>query len=158
MIQLVPMTAAEFADYMKGAVPNYAEEQVRAGSWPSDDAAERARQAFEALLPEGQMTPNQSLNMLVDDASNERVGILWYGIRDEAAGRFVALFDFEVFEAHRRRGFGAQALEALERAATAHGITRIALHVFGHNTAARALYQKAGFTEMHVTMAKNLPS
>jgi ribosomal protein S18 acetylase RimI-like enzyme len=158
MIHLVPMTAAEYADYMKRAVPNYAEEQVRAGSWPAKEADERARQAFDALLPEGKDTPNQSLNMLVDEESEERVGILWYGIRDEAAGRFVALFDFEVFEAQRRCGYGTQALEALEEAAAALGIARIALHVFGHNAPARALYRKAGFTETHVTMAKDLSS
>lgn len=158
MIKLVPMTAIEYKAYMKGAIPNYAEEQIRAKSWPSDGAVERARQAFDALLPEGLNTPDQSLNMLVDETSTERVGILWYGVRDEAAGRFVALFDFEIFEPHRRRGYGAQALEALERAAAAHGIGRIALHVFGRNSAARALYRKAGYTDTHVTMAKDLPS
>ena len=68
----------------------------------------------------------------------------------------MALFDFEIFESHRRRGYGTRALQALEHVAAEHGIGRIALHVFGHNAAARALYQKAGFKETHVTMAKEL--
>ena len=156
MIKLVPMTAAEYQDYVKGAVVNYAEEQVRAGSWPSEGATERAKQAFDVLLPEGRETADQSLNMVVDAVSSEHVGILWYGIRDEAAGKFVALFDFEIFESHRRRGYAKQALDALEQVAAEHGIGRIALHVFGHNTAARALYRKAGYEETHVTMAKEI--
>ncbi|MCK5786660.1 MAG: GNAT family N-acetyltransferase [Candidatus Sabulitectum sp.] len=38
------------------------------------------------------------------------------------------------------------------------GIREIELHVFGHNTPARALYQKIGYVEADVTMRKQILS
>ena len=36
------------------------------------------------------------------------------------------------------------------------GLAAISLHVFGHNTAARALYEKLGFVTKSVLMSKAL--
>ena len=46
---------------------------------------------------------------------------------------------FVIDEAHRRQGYGEQAMLAAEVQAKALGYDTIALHVFGHNHAARAL-------------------
>ena len=57
---------------------------------------------------------------------------------------------------YRRQGYGTEALRAVEPAVRALGIERIALHVFGHNHPARALYEKVGYEETNIHMAKNL--
>lgn len=48
----------------------------------------------------------------------------------------------------RRRGLGARVLDGLFAAGRARGVTRTWLHVLAHNTAARRLYQRAGYTEV----------
>jgi ribosomal protein S18 acetylase RimI-like enzyme len=40
--------------------------------------------------------------------------------------------------------------------ASEHGITQIALHVFGSNDVARRLYLRSGFVETDVSMVKRL--
>ena len=52
------------------------------------------------------------------------------------------------------QGYATQALEALEAHAKPNGVKKLGLHVFGHNTAARELYKKAGYLETNVSMAK----
>lgn len=47
----------------------------------------------------------------------------------------------------RRRGLGGTVLQGLLAAGRARGVTHTWLHVLAHNTAARRLYQRAGYTE-----------
>jgi N-acetylglutamate synthase len=47
----------------------------------------------------------------------------------------------------RRRGLGGAVLRGLLAAARARGVTHTWLHVLDHNTAARRLYQRAGYAE-----------
>lgn len=66
------------------------------------------------------------------------------------------MYDFLVYEPYRRCGYGWQALQALEQNVRALGLDTIGLHVFGHNHAARALYEKAGYEVTNINMAKKL--
>ncbi|HSO28244.1 MAG TPA: GNAT family N-acetyltransferase, partial [Anaerolineales bacterium] len=66
------------------------------------------------------------------------------------------IYDFVIDEAYRRRGYGRLALLALEDKAREMGIDQIALHVFGHNHAARALYESVGYQVTNLQMAKAL--
>ena len=45
---------------------------------------------------------------------------------------------------------------ALEEEARRFGLTALALHVFGHNTAARALYEGIGYQITNINMRKDL--
>jgi ribosomal protein S18 acetylase RimI-like enzyme len=47
-------------------------------------------------------------------------------------------------------------LAELENVAREKGVEKIGLHVFGHNAAARALYQKVGYIETNVNMSKKI--
>ncbi|HEY5427375.1 MAG TPA: GNAT family N-acetyltransferase [Candidatus Tumulicola sp.] len=49
---------------------------------------------------------------------------------------------------YRRRGIGQALIERSFTWARDHGVGALSLHVFPHNLAARALYQKAGFREI----------
>jgi ribosomal protein S18 acetylase RimI-like enzyme len=154
MIELVPMAANAFEDYLAYAVPHYADELVRAGNAHPGDALATAEAQFQSLLPEGLSTPGQHLYAIHDRTLGARVGYLWFGIREPDAQRYAALYDFSIAEEYRRQGYATQALHVLEEKVRALDLDEIRLHVFGHNQPARALYQKMGYLETNVTMAK----
>lgn len=157
MITLVPMTQAEYASYLDGAVADYAADQVRAGNWHPDEALSKARDSFDYYLPNGLSTAKQHLYSVVDDESDTSVGVLWFGIFDSQARPTAFVLDFVIWEPYRRRGYGTRALRALEDKVRAFGLDRIGLHVFAHNHPARALYEKLGYVETDINMLKTLP-
>ncbi len=53
MVQLLPMTQAEYDAWLIPAIKEYAEEKVRAGAWEAGEALERSRGEFLKLLPDG---------------------------------------------------------------------------------------------------------
>jgi ribosomal protein S18 acetylase RimI-like enzyme len=156
MVQLIPMDEATYERFLEWAVSDYAQEQVKAGTWKPRDARQLAEKAFESLLPEGLSSPNQYLDVLVDETRDRRIGFLWYGVRDGEGEKIVALYEIVIFEAYRRQGYGSESLRALEKRVKELGVSKILLHVFGHNEPARALYRKLGYVERNVTMAKEL--
>lgn len=155
MISLAPMTEAEFAAYLEKTIPQYAREKVQAGNWPEEGALERSRKEYEHFLPQGLHSEGHFLFLLENEAG-EKVGWLWYGWLKQAKPGLAFIFDFEIYEQFRRRGYATQALAALETHARAQGVTTLELHVFGFNTPARELYKKAGYLETNVNMAKQL--
>lgn len=66
-----------------------------------------------------------------------------FGHRD--AGLAIGML---VRASYRRRGIGQALIDRSFEWAGAHGVAALSLHVFPHNHAARALYEKAGFTEI----------
>lgn len=156
MIRLVPMTEDDYEAFISWAIPDYAAEQVKSGAWEEETALEKAEQAFKGLLSGGLAAADQSFYVIQDETTEPDVGYVWFGIREEGGRKFVALYDILIHEAHRRRGYGRQALQAMEKQARAQDASRILLHVFGHNTGARALYQQAGYVERNLTMVREL--
>ena len=156
MLQLKPMTERDFQGFFDWAMEDYAQEQIKAGAWQETNAKDLAKKVFDGLLPEGLSTPNQFLCMIQREADGENVGQLWWGIQSSGKSRIATLNDIVIFYEHRRRGYGTEALLALEMFVRQEGMDSIFLHVFGHNKAARALYQKMGYVERNVTMMKKL--
>ena len=154
MITLTPMSAPEFRDYLANAIRTYAQDKIQAGNWSQDEALERSIKEFEGYLPQGVQTPNNYLFSLINE-NGDKVGILWYATLPKRPG-LAFIYDFEIYELFRRRGYASQALSAMEKDAKALGLQQIELHVFGHNTAARALYMKVGFVETNVMMVKTI--
>jgi RimJ/RimL family protein N-acetyltransferase len=156
MVTLVPMTEAEFRAYLDVSIADYAEEHTRAGNWQPEEALRKARESFDFYLPNGLATEKQHLYTIVDDETDTRVGTLWFGIFDSLAHPMAFLLDFVIGEPYRRQGHATRALQALEDKVRSFGLDRITLHVFAHNHAARALYQKMGYVETDINMAKSL--
>jgi ribosomal protein S18 acetylase RimI-like enzyme len=150
------MTEDDFVTYMGFAVSNYANEKVASDSWPAEEAHARAAAAFSELLPQGLATEDQHLLTIVDNPAGNKAGFVWFGVTDLGKGPVAFIYDFVIFEELRRRGFGSQALRALEDKVRAMNLNIIGLHVFGHNQAARALYDSVGYTVSDVTMTKML--
>jgi RimJ/RimL family protein N-acetyltransferase len=155
-VRLVPMSEADYAEFLDWSIADYAEAQIQAETWRAEDARHLAEGAFQRLLPDGLSTPMQHLCTIVDEALGEDVGFLWYGPREEESGQYVILYQFVILEPYRRQGYGTAALQALEDRARELGMDRVVLHVFGQNEAARALYRKAGYVERNVTMVRRL--
>lgn len=156
MIKLQPMSLAEFQVYLERSVAEYADDKVKAGNWPQEGALERSRQEFNKYLPQGLDTPENFLRTLIDRETGAPVGMIWYAPLPGSTDSTWFIYDFYVNPEQRRRGYAAQALAALEDHARVQSIKAIALHVFGHNTAARALYEKMGYEITNINMVKKV--
>jgi len=156
MVRLVPMSETEFRTWREDSIERYAQENVQAGHWDPADALELSERAFHELLPDRLSSKNQYLLSIEDEGRGTKVGVIWFGVRDQGLGRSAFVYDFLVFEEFRQLGYGSQALRALEEKAKELGLDTISLQVFGHNRAAIRLYEKAGYVTTHIMMYKSL--
>lgn len=154
MLELRPMTEAEFETYLEQAVKTYADEKVEAGNWSPEEASGRSAQDFRELLPEGAASKDQYLFSLKD--SGETVGMIWFAVREQGGKRTAFIYDFSVTQALRGRDYGEAALAGLEQKVRALGLSAVSLHVFGHNRVAWSLYEKLGYEVTNVNMTKQL--
>ena len=155
-VRFVPFSEADFHAWLVQAIPAFALTNVRDGRWSLAEAIVKSQEAHAALLPQGLATPGQFFMHLHDEASGRRVGTLWWS-EGEAGGRREAyVYNIEIDEAARRRGHARAAFAELERVAREHGMQQVGLHVFGHNTGARRLYDELGFEPTSITMRKVL--
>ena len=106
-------------------------------------------------MPDGLDTPDQYLYAIYS-GQEQHVGYLWFGPLDEGGRAFAVLYDIVIFDPYRRRGYGLEALQVLEQRVKSRGLGEIRLRVFGHNQAARGLYEKLGYVATNITMAKPL--
>jgi ribosomal protein S18 acetylase RimI-like enzyme len=139
-VVLVPMTAEEYVGYEEYLNAAYAQEMFEAGAFTDLAAAVVAAEQSQAeLLPRGVDTPGHRLWSAYD--GDTLVGILWIFV-DGPKGY---IYDIEVREEQRRRGYGREVLDAGALAARDLGAEELGLNVFGPNDAARALYEHAGY-------------
>jgi ribosomal protein S18 acetylase RimI-like enzyme len=75
-------------------------------------------------------------------------------LRDSGVGRSDRIYDLIIHENLRRKGYASRTLEHVEDRAKELGAKSAKLHVFGHNHVARTLYEKMGYNETSITMAK----
>lgn len=153
MITLVPMTADDYEVYKEQSIPEYAKDMIAAGNTPEDKALAVARQSFEGGMPDGFGMAGHYVNFIQD--GEVRVGVIWYAEHPRIPNT-VFIYDILIYPDHRRKGYAKQAFALVEQHARELGKSRIGLHVFGHNTNARALYHQLGFVETNVNMAKRL--
>jgi ribosomal protein S18 acetylase RimI-like enzyme len=92
------------------------------------------------------------------DGDERRLGVLWVAVQKRAGKRVAYVYDIYVDPAHRRQGHATGALQALDSKAGDLGFSGVALHVFGHNAGAQALYEKLGFVVTDSTMFRSLES
>lgn len=151
MITLEPIQQEDFERFLEQGIREYAADHVRNGNWPAEGALERSRKEFESLLPDGIQSPHQYLWSITDDGE-KKVGVLWVQVKDGKA----FIYDFVIDEAFRGRGFGKQALAAMEEKLNAMDVESVGLHVFGDNLGAQELYKKVGFQITGIHMQKKL--
>lgn len=158
MIKLRPMTIEEFKAYLLHNIAEYAAEKVKAGNWAEEGSLELAQKEFDGYLPQGLDTPGQTLQTICDAETGEAVGTIWYGFTPDRKESLWFIYDFLVDESMRGHGYGSAALAELESLAKQEGISTIRLHVFGHNTGALRLYEKAGYVVTNIQMMRRVGS
>ena len=154
-VGLVPMTQQEFEAFLERDIVQYAEEKVRAGYWTEAEALEKSRLENAQLLPEGLATPDHHL-FTIQSAAGQAVGAVWLKADLASARPSGFIYDLEIYEPYRRRGYAQQAMLKLEDAARGLGLRQLGLHVFAHNEAAQSLYERLGYRVSSLNMLKDL--
>ena len=154
MSKLIPMTQAEFDTYFVKLIRDYASDNVRAGYWDEAEALERSRKQTEALLPDGLQTKNHYLYTLYD--GDHAVGMIWLRAELDRPVKSGFIFDVEIKEEFRGKGYGKQIMLLVEEKARELGIMKMGLHVFAYNTVARNLYESIGYETSSLNMLKSL--
>ncbi|MCI4330589.1 MAG: GNAT family N-acetyltransferase [Thermoplasmata archaeon] len=156
MIDLAPMTPAEFRRFIERSTVSYAEDHVRAGNWSAEEAAARSASEIQGLLPKGIETADHFLYSILGGPSREPVGSLWYALRRVSSRIDLYVYWIGIDDRFRRRGYASDTFQRLEVDAVRLGASRIALQVFGDNLRARALYEKLGFEPTNLLMARKV--
>jgi RimJ/RimL family protein N-acetyltransferase len=146
----------EFQAYLANAIHDYAEDKIKSGNWHPAEALQKSAAEYQALLPAGLASQNQYLFSIVAPENETTIGMIWFAVDDARPQPSAFIYDFIIFEEFRRRGYGTQALMAVEEKVGALGLDTISLHVFGHNNGARALYEKVGYEITNLNMSKKL--
>ncbi len=155
-LTLRPMTDPEYGDFRARLVSEYAAENVRAGRWLEADSLNRAEEATVSLLPDGTNTRDVLL-MVAENSDGIDIGYIWIGLKREGGASPGAwIYDIEVYEEHRGKGYGRALLSAGEEATLRAGVKTLGLNVFGSNNVARSLYESAGYAIMSQQMSKEL--
>ena len=144
----------EYAAWRAVEMDEYARDIAENGSTPPAAARVKAERDMEEILPNGLDTPRHFAFVLTH--GERSVGRLWLSEREIDGRRSLFIFDIQVDEVHRGRGFGRAAMQLAEREALVRDIHRIELNVFGGNTVARGLYRSLGYVERSVRMGKDI--
>jgi ribosomal protein S18 acetylase RimI-like enzyme len=135
----------------------FAVEQVAAGNWDPEHAEQRGRDEMSRLLPQGVATPGMLLLSAYD--ADVRVGHVWLNLEPRISETGEAwIYDIEVEQGLRGRGYGRRLLAAAESEARRAGATYLGLNVFGANRVARSLYESADYQVKALQMRKRLSS
>ncbi|NEW46158.1 GNAT family N-acetyltransferase [Nocardia cyriacigeorgica] len=121
-------------------------------------AWERSRQGTAQFLPDGRDTAGHHL-VVAENESGEVVGDAWIGPDPQdvtGTADSAWLYDINVFERFRRRGYGSAILAAAESLIAEEGRTRLGLNVVGDNAAAIALYRQNGYRVSSMYLDKQL--
>lgn len=149
------MSDEQYAAFITTSIAGYADDKVTSGQWAVDQSLELSRKVYEDLLPQGRQTADNYLFSVLDDQATA-VGTLWIGMKEFAGKRAAYIYDIWVSPEYRRRGHATRALAAAEEEARKLGLCGIGLHVFGHNSEARALYEALGYRATNINMFKPL--
>jgi len=155
-VTLRKMTLAEYEAAAKRREP----ESIRALSkfMPEGQARHRARQGTVQFLPGGLDTAGHHL-VVAENESGEAVRNAWIGPDSRQASGTIDsawIYDINVFEPFRRRGYGSAILAAVEDLVACGGKTRLALNVVGDDAAAIALYRRNGYAISSMFLDKDV--
>ncbi len=152
---LRPMNKTEYTSWLTAALPAYAADKVASDRWSREEATELARKEYDQLLPMGLETENNFFLAVLDE-SGKAVGSLWFTEAPRIGYKVAYVFDIIIHQQYRRQGHASRALRALEVVATQRGLAGVALHVFGNNVGAKALYSELGYAPTNINLYKSL--
>ncbi|QNE78418.1 GNAT family N-acetyltransferase [Streptomyces finlayi] len=149
-----PMSEEEFGHWETTAVTAYAQDWIDRGV-PADQALRKSEADQARLLPHGLSSEGVRLHVLVHDGAV--VGHIWVARFEKGPGSLIGwVYDVEVREEYRGRGYGRALMLEAEGMALAAGVDRLGLHVFAANTPALRLYESLGYATTNHNLAKPL--
>lgn len=148
------MDEGRYLAWTRETIEGFAAQQVESGVLPEREAREYAEAAFDTLLPQGMCTPGHHVWSAYDRETE--VGYLWLGIREQSDGAECYVYDVAVAPHLRGSGYGRAIMLAGEAKASALDAATIGLNVFGHNSAARRLYDSLGYAVSATSMTRRL--
>ena len=143
------MHDGEFHAWLPTLRDEYAQDLVRDYGMPADAAKAQAAAQIDALRPAGH-------SVFVIELDGDPVGHLWLVERRDAYEPTMVVYDIDVDEPFRGRGYGRAAMVFAEEEARRRGLRRISLRVGARNDSARNLYQSLGYAENEVAMSKSI--
>jgi len=150
------MSDSEYAAWLEQSIVDYAADKVASGQWVESESLELSRKENDELLPQGLQTPDNHF-FTITNAQSEPVGMLWFAVKKKFNAPVAYVFDVAIWPEHQRQGHASRAFLALEEEVRSRGLRGIALHVFGHNTTAQALYAKLGYQPTNINLFKAVP-
>jgi ribosomal protein S18 acetylase RimI-like enzyme len=143
-----PMTGAEYEVWLARAVGDFAQSWIDRGV-PPRQARAKSEASHRTDLPDGLATPGVTFSVLrlagVEHAG-AAVGHVWVAPREVRPGRPGSyVYDVEVTEGRRGKGYGRALMLHAERVAGQAGSTLLGLHVFTDNIPALRLYESLGY-------------
>jgi GNAT superfamily N-acetyltransferase len=137
-LELRTMTPREFGAFMAVLVSDYAATLAEAGL-STEEAQQRSREQTGQLIPQGQDSPG--MEFFTGWVGDRAIGRLWLNVDQP----MTFVYDVEVLEDERRKGYGAGLMNAAAAWSRDHGHPAIGLNVFAHTPGARALYDRLGY-------------
>jgi ribosomal protein S18 acetylase RimI-like enzyme len=148
------MSDEELAEFLARGEEGYRRQLVDFAGMGEEEAKAKAARDYPGLFPGGRPLPDHFV-FVVEEVSGHAVGHVFYAVRPPGS-RKAWLYDIEIAEESRGRGYGREAMRLFEEEAADRGITTVGLHVFGGNEPARSLYRSLGYRELGVEMTKPL--
>jgi ribosomal protein S18 acetylase RimI-like enzyme len=153
-VRLRPMRPDEYPTWVAASKAGYANDIATNGGLPADVAQRKSEADFAHILPEGLETPGHAF--FVVEADGGSVGYLWLAEREQHGQRTLFVYEIEINEGQRGKGYGRATMLLAEDEARARGLSQLQLNVFGGNEVARGLYRSLGYQENAVLMTKQL--
>jgi len=151
-VHLEPMPPERLPAWIDDQTRGYLEARMLAGE-SREVAEERSSRSRDENFPDGRpLETHLVFDVWADDTV---VGHLWLGPFPAGTTEWW-VFDIEIGEPYRRRGYARRALELGHAAAKQRGATAIGLNVFGYNTGAQELYDSLGYRVTATQMKKQL--
>ncbi|MFD3449827.1 GNAT family N-acetyltransferase [Microbacteriaceae bacterium 4G12] len=151
-VQLLRMNDQEFSIFLEKEIPRYARSIAQNRKENIEEALMKSSKQIHQLLHSGNTTPNHYIFKL--DLEGNVIGNVWIHINQEEKRGF--LYNIYIAEEYRGKGYGTIAMQKSEEWLREKEIYRFGLHVFGHNTEAKKLYERLGFEVTGVNMLKEL--
>ncbi|MEU0401407.1 GNAT family N-acetyltransferase [Streptomyces sp. NPDC006197] len=149
-----PVTEAEFEEWSAKSRAAFARSWIDRGV-PEEQALAKAEDGRRRFLPQGLATPG--VTVVVGLRDGQAVGYVWVGRMEREPGKGTAfVFEVEVVEGERGKGYGRALMLLAEHVALEAGERLVELHVFAGNTPAIRLYESLGYRTTRVNSAKPL--
>jgi len=148
-MHLTPVTDAQYAEFSKRQLVEYAEQLTLAGEVTKEESLAAARKRLHGLLADELRINGHQFFVARSAILKPNIGWVWVSPapaflgRKRDAARWLSQLTVEATV--RGRGWSRALLEATEQHLVERGVEQLWVRVFDWNTAARALYDEHGY-------------